>query len=171
MCYNPRANGRNVLWSYVLNQNHGPGPSPDPTSRHIHIYMNLKTLIYIYTTRNRWRCNGRRRFVKSLHSGGGLGVEPRGLPIILHTTNEPIPGCHVAAHDWATWHPIIAQKTATCRHLIRQCSTNQILATSLLCGRTVLPRQTVRTVKSTSKFFYLFDLTNRSLYLSLSTSV
>jgi hypothetical protein len=121
-----------VLWSYVNANDHGLGPSPGPTSRHIHIYTNLKTLMHIYTTRNRWRCNGRRRFVKSLHSGGGLGVEPRGLPIILHSTNEPISGCHVAAHDWATWHPIIAQKTATCRHLIRQPSTNQKLSTSLL---------------------------------------
>jgi hypothetical protein len=41
-------------------------------------------------------------------------------------TNKPIPGCHVATHDWATWQPVIgprgtqsfANKTATCRHPI-----------------------------------------------------
>jgi hypothetical protein len=37
-----------------------------------------------------------------MHVGGGHGVESGGLQIILY--NQPITRCHVAAHDWATWH-------------------------------------------------------------------
>ena len=141
-----------VLWSYFNANDHGPGPIPSSTSHHIHIYTNLKTLIYIYTTRNRWRCNGRRRFVKSLHSGGGPGVEPRGLPIILHTTNEPILGCHMAAHDWATWHPIIDQQNCHVSTPNSTMPTNQILPCHFCMVCTTLPRQPVWTVQSASKF-------------------
>jgi hypothetical protein len=50
---------------------------------------------------------------------GGPGFNPHGLHIILKQQPNAIQGCHVAAHDWATWHQNICQDNATCHQMIR----------------------------------------------------
>jgi hypothetical protein len=47
--------------------------------------------------------------------GGSTPVETHKF----YTTHEPTTGCHVAAHDWATWHLSNQSDSATCRALIR----------------------------------------------------
>jgi hypothetical protein len=39
--------------------------------------------------------------------------------INFYTNYEPTTGCHVAAHDWATWHLNNQSKSAKCQMLIR----------------------------------------------------
>jgi hypothetical protein len=43
------------------------------------------------------------------------GSTPVQNHIILHKTYEPTTGCHVAAHDWATWHINNQPKYAKCQ--------------------------------------------------------
>ena len=55
---------------------------------------------------------------KVLCVGEVRGSNPMDSNIILHNNQKPIKGCHVAAHDWATWHPITWPNNATCRDII-----------------------------------------------------
>jgi hypothetical protein len=59
-------------------------------------------------------CDGWSDFVKVLGGGEVHGSNPVDYAKFLTQPIQPIPECHMAAHDWATWHPIIDQKTATC---------------------------------------------------------
>jgi hypothetical protein len=50
---------------------------------------------------------------------GGWGFESHELHnTILLNTGEPTRGCHVVAHDWATWHLHNQSNTATCQTLV-----------------------------------------------------
>jgi hypothetical protein len=47
--------------------------------------------------------------------GGGRGFKPHGPQLYFYTsTIPPIRGCHVAAHDWATWYLYNELEFATC---------------------------------------------------------
>jgi hypothetical protein len=106
--------------------------------------------------------------------GGGPGFDPHGLHNILN--KQPITGCHVAAHDWATWHQTICQNNATCHNMIRpnlpinECHiTNCHLSVHTDCHIIVrpLPRQhPVRTVQSAHFFFACLTIrTDRDISL------
>jgi hypothetical protein len=57
--------------------------------------------------------------VPPVHSPGGRSpVRPTVNPQLLHINQQPITGCHVAAHDWATWHLNHQPKHTTCQLLI-----------------------------------------------------
>jgi hypothetical protein len=72
------------------------------------------------------------------------GVRPRWRPYNF-TNHEPTTGCHVAAHDWATWHLSNQSKTATCRALIRPCACH------VLCHLSpYLPSQPADVIPATS---------------------
>jgi hypothetical protein len=62
-----------------------------------------------------------RTLLKFLVGGGGHRFEsgqPKKNFDNQTKTNTPIPGCHVAVVDWATWHPTIRSNSATCHLLI-----------------------------------------------------
>jgi hypothetical protein len=52
---------------------------------------------------------------------GGRGFDSRARHIILHKTYQPTTGCHVAAHDWATWHINNQSKLPSVNHLCPTC--------------------------------------------------
>jgi hypothetical protein len=56
--------------------------------------------------------------VKDFVGGEVHGFESPGLHKILYKPLANM-GCHVAAHDWATWHLYIPTKHATCQLMIR----------------------------------------------------
>jgi hypothetical protein len=125
---------------------------------------------------------GRADFVKALAGGEVRGSNPTdSKTILINKPKRPIPGCHVAAHDWATWHPIICPITATCRITFTQLPTNtlphhhvwsiHITYGQAMSACTDMPRQHPYGLHSQHPFFYLFDDSNRSRYLSLPTSV
>ena len=64
---------------------------------------------------------------KCLCGGEVRGSNPTdSITFYKHTTNQFL-GCHVVAHDWATWHHAICPKFATCHNMIRSLSTNKWL--------------------------------------------
>jgi hypothetical protein len=106
---------------------------------------------------------------------GGPGVEPRGLHIILinhktPTANKWVPRGspslgHVAPFHCSGKMPRVAtllvhHQPITDRHI--SCQGVPLCHVTATCGSYGLPSQ---------HFFSLFDLPNRSLYLSLPTSV
>jgi hypothetical protein len=46
---------------------------------------------------------------------GGRGFDSRANHINFTQNHQPTTGCHVAAHDWATWHLNNQPKHATCQ--------------------------------------------------------
>jgi hypothetical protein len=82
---------------------------------------------------NQLKLNSRCIVYKNHHGGGrlaqpcqsfarsiGHGFDPRRHTKLLHN-HKPITGCHVAAHDWATWHLTNQPIYATCQLLIGPC--------------------------------------------------
>jgi hypothetical protein len=63
--------------------------------------------------------------VKSLHSGGGPGVEPRGLQYILHKTNRTNKRVTRGAHGLGHVSSYHLPPKDTCHFLIRQLPTNE----------------------------------------------
>jgi hypothetical protein len=151
----------------------GPGLSPGPTPRQrLQILtLNINKLTYILS-HNQWSV-GRTVFAKALCGGEVWGSNPTDSNIILHNNKKPIKGCHVAAHDWATWHLTINQRDATCRSLIRPTVNQQMLATSphVRSYGSATSACTDCTESVIIIFFCLFDFMNRLQYLSLPTSV
>jgi hypothetical protein len=109
---------------------------------------------------------------------GGPGVEPRGLHKILYDQIAKI-GCHVAALDWATWHPIIRPKMPRVKYnsptidqsKLCHVSTYHIIHdvpswTSVVRGHT-----DIRTGIVSIPNFCLFGSMNRSRYLLHTDSV
>jgi hypothetical protein len=93
----------------------GAKPQPRPPRQPlIKSNSNINQTTYI-TRNNVWRA-GRVAITKMLHACRGHGVES--VDCIKFLYNQPIIGCHVAAHDWATWHCTTKQKTTTCRNVI-----------------------------------------------------
>jgi hypothetical protein len=82
---------------YQITNDHGPGLSPSPTPPFIQLYdfINIAMgYMLIHMVWAHWSDD----YTKVLHSGGGLGVEPRGLPIILHTTIN-----QTTSDTWCPW--------------------------------------------------------------------
>jgi hypothetical protein len=82
-------------------------------------YTDLNTIQHIYQIRNNVWPVGRADFAKALTVEGGPGFESHKLHIILINKPWPIKGCHVATHDWATWHPNTCPNDAMCQNTIR----------------------------------------------------
>jgi hypothetical protein len=108
-------------------------------------------------------------------------VEVRGsIPvdsINFLTNNQPIAGCHVAAHDWATWHQTTNQKMPRVEtpfaHICQSETAMSSYATSMsLCHIRPLPRQHVWTVRTAqSAQFFLPVWRFEQIAISLSSDV
>jgi len=70
---------------------------------------------------------------QSLAGGKVDGSSPvRAITKILHNqTFKPIPGCHVAACDWAMWHLYIQPMHAICQPMIHPCQPSRICRVSI----------------------------------------
>jgi hypothetical protein len=157
----------------VDTKDRGPGLSPDPTPRQRSQQVNSNILKLVYITSNNPWPNGRAVVRRRYAVGGGPGVEPHGLQTFLHNNHT-----QTMSDTWRPWIgprvliPFAIQQTRVAPDsTIANQSTS---AMSPLYGRTVLPRQTVRTVRTGTvsiKFFCLFSLTNRSRYLLHTESV
>jgi hypothetical protein len=104
-----------------------------------------------------------------MQCGRSGGRTPR-TPIVLHNNHKPIKGCHVAAHDWTTWHLTISQRNAMCHHLIQQLSTNKKFPRHF-CTVVRFCHVSLYGLYSQHHFFCLFDFMNRLQYLSLPMSI
>jgi hypothetical protein len=103
---------------------------------------------------------------KALHGGGGPGFESHGLHknFEQQTKTKPIKGCHVAAHDWATWHHTICQKCHVSQYDSPNCQPIKLphhlphqhvrsSHISMYGHATSASVRTVRTAQSASIFF------------------
>jgi hypothetical protein len=95
----------------------GLGLSPSPDAPHITFQTNLNIIQHINHIRTTMWANGSPHSTKSFPKGEVTGSNPVDYTILINKP-KPIKGCHVAAHDWATWHHNICQEIATCRQLI-----------------------------------------------------
>jgi hypothetical protein len=96
-------------------------------------------------------------FDKSLHMGGGHGVESGGLQINF----KPIYRGHVAAIDWAMCHHSIHCKQAMSpSNCANSCLPRVVRPTTSTSIRTV------RTVQSTSLFLPVCHLEQNAIYLA-----
>jgi hypothetical protein len=82
----------------------GLGLSPSPDAPISHFNTNLNIIKHIWFIRNTVWASGSPHSTKARNHRGGPGFDPHGLHKILNNKPLPITGCHVAAHDWATWH-------------------------------------------------------------------
>jgi hypothetical protein len=118
----------------VCDRGLGLSPSPDPRRPLLH--LNSNTFYCISYIRNNVWCSGQAILLRRCMMERGPGVEPHG-PIKFLTNQtldqKPINRCHVAALDWATWHPNICPNHAMCHHNTRPMSTNQIFPRHLPC--------------------------------------
>jgi hypothetical protein len=95
----------------------GLGLSPDPFYRRSNFQSNSNN---IFPYHNKYHRGGERLAQPlPVHSPAYRKSRVR-LPAHTKLLNnhKPITGCHVAAHDWATWHLNHQPKHATCQSLI-----------------------------------------------------
>ena len=85
----------------------GAGAKPQPGRPHITFQYILNIIKHIWYIRNTVWASGSPHSTKAWNHRGGPGFDPHGLHKILNNKPLSIMGCHVAAHDWATWHHTI----------------------------------------------------------------
>jgi hypothetical protein len=99
-----------VVWSY--NNCRGLGLSPSPFPRRFKHCSNLNTYSPVRLTSSTGRRPGQPSF-PSPFTHRRSRVRPPTTPNQFYIeTKQPIMGCHVAALDWAKWHPY--QPTRSC---------------------------------------------------------
>jgi hypothetical protein len=99
-----------VVWSY--NNCRGLGLSPSPFPCRFKHFSNLNTYSPVHLTSSTGRRTGQPSF-PSPFTHRRSRVRPLATPNQFYIeTKQPIMGCHVAALDWATWHPY--QQTRSC---------------------------------------------------------
>jgi hypothetical protein len=168
-----------VIWyGHMVCYESGVGASPNPLVHRPKQSFNsnkFKSPIWLSNTHGWAGSPGPAKYLTC--PSRGRGFDPRGLHPFY-----TLEGCHVAAHDWATWHHTTCQKMTRVSNLIHPpvchiaCPVSMPTHLPSLYGRTdctvschINTVRTVRTVQSTK--FCLFGKMNRTRYLTHTTSV
>ena len=105
-----------VMWHCLLNRGLGLSPGPFRLRRNLDFNSDIFFILFIVRT-NVARVVSPALPVRCPENRSG--VRPTVKPYNFIQNHEPTTGCHVAAHDWATWHINNQPKSAKCRMLTR----------------------------------------------------
>jgi hypothetical protein len=109
--------------------------------------LKLNKIKPVYITSNIQWSIGRRVIAKALSGGGGHRFESGPNHNFYTKNRQPITGCHVAALDWATWHPTNQPQTDTCQ---TRCRFIQVICHATSLSDTVLHSVTCHIIPTSS---------------------